>query len=354
MPESTCLHIQDRESGPIRVVEIPWISVRIGRAAYCEVRLTEHDLAEEACRLYRRGRSWHLVPVDDPEPDLARRPAGGRLVSAAVRRAVPRRPLLLDAPPGPSRRARLGDVPGARAGQLDHRSACTRGPPYADHGAAASGRRRRRRSRRLTQRSSPSRNTPVTAGTRTRAESGVLADGQRPRSAGRRAGEPPAPSSRPARERRRPRRRIQETSLPGGVRFGAAQGAASSRVQPVVPAVDRPGVAAGTAHGVDRPGPSPTWTAPVAEPPEPRSLVQTIMDGVGTPAKKRSTLPGGASPRASSDDRLAPGADRLAPSSETRPVPGRAVPTSISCSSIRPATTPPRTPRSKSLATTPA
>ena len=39
MPESTCLHIQDRESGPIRVVEIPWISVRIGRAAYCEVRL---------------------------------------------------------------------------------------------------------------------------------------------------------------------------------------------------------------------------------------------------------------------------------------------------------------------------
>ena len=30
MPESICLHIQDRESGPIRVVEIPWISVRIG------------------------------------------------------------------------------------------------------------------------------------------------------------------------------------------------------------------------------------------------------------------------------------------------------------------------------------
>ena len=63
MPESTCLHIQDRESGPIRVVDIPWISVRIGRAAYCEVRLTEDDLADEACRLYRRGRSWHLVPV---------------------------------------------------------------------------------------------------------------------------------------------------------------------------------------------------------------------------------------------------------------------------------------------------
>ena len=41
MPESTCLHIQDRESGPIRVVELPWISVRIGRAAFCEVRLAD-------------------------------------------------------------------------------------------------------------------------------------------------------------------------------------------------------------------------------------------------------------------------------------------------------------------------
>ena len=63
MPESTCLHIQDHESGPIRVVDIPWISVRIGRAAFCEVRLTSDDLADEACRLYRRGSSWHIVPV---------------------------------------------------------------------------------------------------------------------------------------------------------------------------------------------------------------------------------------------------------------------------------------------------
>ena len=63
MPESTCLHIQDLESGPIRVVDIPWISVRIGRAAFCEVRLTSDDMPDEACRLYRRGRSWHLVPV---------------------------------------------------------------------------------------------------------------------------------------------------------------------------------------------------------------------------------------------------------------------------------------------------
>ena len=55
MPETTCLHIQDHESGPIRVVDIPWISVRIGRAAFCEVRLTADDLADEACRLYRRG-----------------------------------------------------------------------------------------------------------------------------------------------------------------------------------------------------------------------------------------------------------------------------------------------------------
>ena len=63
MPESICLHIQDREAGPIRVVEIPWISVRIGCAAYCEVRLTGHELAEEVCRLQRRGRTWRLFPL---------------------------------------------------------------------------------------------------------------------------------------------------------------------------------------------------------------------------------------------------------------------------------------------------
>lgn len=63
MREFICLHIQDRESGPIRVVEIPWMSVRIGCAAYCEVRLADRELAEEACRLQRRGRTWHLVPL---------------------------------------------------------------------------------------------------------------------------------------------------------------------------------------------------------------------------------------------------------------------------------------------------
>ncbi|MGP0069176.1 MAG: hypothetical protein ACLQGP_36950 [Isosphaeraceae bacterium] len=65
MAESTCLHIQDRESGPIRVVELPWISVRIGRAAFCEVRLPDQELAAETCRLTRRGRTWSLSPVGD-------------------------------------------------------------------------------------------------------------------------------------------------------------------------------------------------------------------------------------------------------------------------------------------------
>jgi hypothetical protein len=70
MPESTCLHIQDHESAPIRVVDIPWISVRVGRAAFCEVRLPADDLADEACRLYRRGRSWHLVPAAGPRSKI--------------------------------------------------------------------------------------------------------------------------------------------------------------------------------------------------------------------------------------------------------------------------------------------
>ena len=68
MPESTCLHIQDRESGPIRVVELPGISVRIGRAAHCEVRLTNHELADEICRLQRRGQSWRLLPGSTQSP----------------------------------------------------------------------------------------------------------------------------------------------------------------------------------------------------------------------------------------------------------------------------------------------
>ncbi|WP_406700365.1 hypothetical protein V5E97_16255 [Singulisphaera sp. Ch08] len=62
MPETACLHIQARDSDPIRVVELPGSSVRIGRASYCEVRLTEPDLADEECRLRRRGGIWQLVP----------------------------------------------------------------------------------------------------------------------------------------------------------------------------------------------------------------------------------------------------------------------------------------------------
>jgi tetratricopeptide (TPR) repeat protein/pSer/pThr/pTyr-binding forkhead associated (FHA) protein len=63
MPESACLHIQARDADPIRVVEIPGASVRIGRASYCEVRLPEPEVADEECLLRRRGRIWHLVPV---------------------------------------------------------------------------------------------------------------------------------------------------------------------------------------------------------------------------------------------------------------------------------------------------
>ena len=37
---------------------------RFGSAtAYCEVRLADLELAEEACRLQRCGRTWHLVPL---------------------------------------------------------------------------------------------------------------------------------------------------------------------------------------------------------------------------------------------------------------------------------------------------
>ena len=114
MPESTCLHIQDRESGPIRVVEIPWISVRIGRAAYCEVRLPEHDLAEEVCRLIAGGGRGISVPCKS-EPHPARGPAPRWLVPSPFQRTLPRRPVLLDPAHDRARRARLGDLLRARA-----------------------------------------------------------------------------------------------------------------------------------------------------------------------------------------------------------------------------------------------
>ncbi|AMV35807.1 FHA domain-containing protein [Planctomyces sp. SH-PL62] len=77
MAESTCLHIQDHDAGPIRIVEVPWISVRIGRAAFCEVRLTDPSLPEEACRLHRRGRTWHLTPLGGSDVSLDGRPIDG-------------------------------------------------------------------------------------------------------------------------------------------------------------------------------------------------------------------------------------------------------------------------------------
>src|SRR6266446_2923841 len=55
MPETACLHIQARDSDPIRVVELAGVSVRIGRASYCEVRLPAPELADEECCLRRRG-----------------------------------------------------------------------------------------------------------------------------------------------------------------------------------------------------------------------------------------------------------------------------------------------------------
>ena len=67
MPESTCLHIQDRESGPIRVVELPWISVRIGRAAYCEVRLPDDQRRRGSLPPHAQGtRPGASIPAAGP------------------------------------------------------------------------------------------------------------------------------------------------------------------------------------------------------------------------------------------------------------------------------------------------
>ena len=66
MPENACLHIQTRDTDPVRVVSLPGLSIRIGRASYCEVRLPEPEVAEEECHLKRRGRIWHLVPIGRP------------------------------------------------------------------------------------------------------------------------------------------------------------------------------------------------------------------------------------------------------------------------------------------------
>ena len=62
MGEPACLHIQDRAWGPIRVVEIPWISVRIGSSPRCEVRLADPVLPREVCRLERGSGEWRITP----------------------------------------------------------------------------------------------------------------------------------------------------------------------------------------------------------------------------------------------------------------------------------------------------
>ena len=63
MPDNACLHLQRHPSDPIRVVELRGVVARIGRAVFCDVRLADPDIAEEACRLRLRGGSWHLIPV---------------------------------------------------------------------------------------------------------------------------------------------------------------------------------------------------------------------------------------------------------------------------------------------------
>ena len=115
MPESTCLHIQDRESGPIRVVELPWISVRIGRAAYCEVRLPDVGRRRRSLPPHATGPDLEPRPVRPGGPDPARRPAARRPLPLAVRRPLPHRPVLPDAPPRRGRRARLGALSRDRA-----------------------------------------------------------------------------------------------------------------------------------------------------------------------------------------------------------------------------------------------
>ncbi len=57
------------------------MSVRIGRAPHCEVRLTGPDVAAEVCRLQRRGQSWRLLPASSASPIFLE---GRRLGGACV------------------------------------------------------------------------------------------------------------------------------------------------------------------------------------------------------------------------------------------------------------------------------
>lgn len=66
MPETACLHLQTRDTDPVRVIELTGVLVRVGRASFCEVRLQDPELSDEVCHLRRRGASWHLVPTAGP------------------------------------------------------------------------------------------------------------------------------------------------------------------------------------------------------------------------------------------------------------------------------------------------
>ena len=63
MPESTCLHVQDRESGRSASWKAPWISVRISRACPLRSAADPGEVADEICRLQHAGTSWPKVPA---------------------------------------------------------------------------------------------------------------------------------------------------------------------------------------------------------------------------------------------------------------------------------------------------
>lgn len=63
MPENACLHLQAGENDPIRVVDLRGVTVRVGKAVYCDVRLNEPGVPDEICRLVRRGGVWQILPV---------------------------------------------------------------------------------------------------------------------------------------------------------------------------------------------------------------------------------------------------------------------------------------------------
>src|SRR5262245_9190319 len=63
MPETVSLHIQARDSDPVRVVELTGGTVRVGRSVASDVRLADASVPADACRLRRRLGVWHVEPV---------------------------------------------------------------------------------------------------------------------------------------------------------------------------------------------------------------------------------------------------------------------------------------------------